>query len=153
MTSHEITSESSDQFLVARRGESRRDIFNYSNERYRIKDDLGGEAGTLPNALIASEIETTAGKQHHESAISPINYTLDLLGEQQMGPTTASSRRPLPNGKIGIYSKAKYGLTRRITRLSGLKAILQRSFLFRSKRRTLCANTRRSTTSGFRKEI
>jgi hypothetical protein len=38
------------------------------------------------NALIASEIETTAGKQHHDSAISPANYTLDLLGEQQMGP-------------------------------------------------------------------
>ena len=38
------------------------------------------------NALIASEIETTAGKQHHDSAISPANYTLDLLGEQQLGP-------------------------------------------------------------------
>ena len=38
------------------------------------------------NALIASEIETTAGKQHHDSAISPANYTLDLLGEQQVGP-------------------------------------------------------------------
>lgn len=38
------------------------------------------------NALIASEIETTAGKQHHDSAISPTNYTLDLLGEQQVGP-------------------------------------------------------------------
>jgi hypothetical protein len=38
------------------------------------------------NALIASEIETTAGKRHHDSAISPANYTLDLLGEQQMGP-------------------------------------------------------------------
>jgi len=34
------------------------------------------------NALIASEIETTAG----DSAISPTNYTLDLLGEQQVGP-------------------------------------------------------------------
>ena len=38
------------------------------------------------NALIASEIETTAGKQHHDSAISPANYTLDLLGEQLVGP-------------------------------------------------------------------
>jgi Outer membrane lipoprotein-sorting protein len=38
------------------------------------------------NALIASEIGTTAGKQHHDSAISPANYTLDLLGEQQVGP-------------------------------------------------------------------
>ncbi|MGA8438866.1 MAG: hypothetical protein WB714_11625 [Candidatus Sulfotelmatobacter sp.] len=38
------------------------------------------------NALIASEIETAAGKQHHDSAISPANYTLELLGEQQVGP-------------------------------------------------------------------
>lgn len=38
------------------------------------------------NALIASEIETTAGRQHHDSAISPANYSLDLLGEQQVGP-------------------------------------------------------------------
>ena len=38
------------------------------------------------NVLIASEIETAAGKQHHDSAISPANYTLDLLGEQQVGP-------------------------------------------------------------------
>jgi hypothetical protein len=38
------------------------------------------------NALIASEIETAAGKQHNDSAISPANYTLDLLGEQLVGP-------------------------------------------------------------------
>jgi hypothetical protein len=38
------------------------------------------------NALIASEIETSAGKQHYDSAISPANYSLDLLGEQLVGP-------------------------------------------------------------------
>jgi hypothetical protein len=38
------------------------------------------------NPLIASEIETAAGKQHHDSAISPANYTLIPLGEQQVGP-------------------------------------------------------------------
>jgi hypothetical protein len=38
------------------------------------------------NALITSEIETAAGKQHHDSAISPANYTLHVLGEQQVGP-------------------------------------------------------------------
>jgi len=36
--------------------------------------------------LIASEIETAAGKEHHDSAIAPDNYTLTLLGEQQVGP-------------------------------------------------------------------
>ena len=38
------------------------------------------------NPLIASEIETAAGKEHHDSAIAPENYTLALLGEQQVGP-------------------------------------------------------------------
>jgi hypothetical protein len=37
------------------------------------------------NPLISSEIETAAGKEHHDSAISPENYSLDLLGEQQVG--------------------------------------------------------------------
>jgi hypothetical protein len=38
------------------------------------------------NPLIKSEIETAAGKQHHDSAISADNYFLNLLGEQQVGP-------------------------------------------------------------------
>jgi hypothetical protein len=37
------------------------------------------------NPLIASEIRTAAGKEHHDSSISPENYTLELLGEQQLG--------------------------------------------------------------------
>jgi hypothetical protein len=38
------------------------------------------------NPLIASEIEAAAGKQHHDSSITPANYALHLLGEQQVGP-------------------------------------------------------------------
>jgi len=38
------------------------------------------------NPLIASEIETAAGKQYRDSTISPANYTLWPLGEQQVGP-------------------------------------------------------------------
>ena len=38
------------------------------------------------NPLINSEIETAAGKEHHDSAIAPDNYTLTLLGEQKVGP-------------------------------------------------------------------
>jgi len=38
------------------------------------------------NPLIASEIQAAAGKEHHDSAISPANYTLEPLGEQQVGP-------------------------------------------------------------------
>jgi hypothetical protein len=48
------------------------------------------------NALIASEIETAAGKQHHDSAISPANYALDLLGEQQVGTYTCFVVRAIP---------------------------------------------------------
>jgi len=38
------------------------------------------------NPLISSEIEAAAGKVHHDSAISAANYSLQLLGEQQVGP-------------------------------------------------------------------
>ena len=38
------------------------------------------------NPLISSEIEAAAGKEHHDSAISSENYSLDMLGEQQVGP-------------------------------------------------------------------
>jgi hypothetical protein len=37
------------------------------------------------DSLIKSEIETAAGKEHHDSAISADNYSLNLLGEQQVG--------------------------------------------------------------------
>jgi outer membrane lipoprotein-sorting protein len=37
------------------------------------------------NPLIASEIAAAVGKEHHDSSITPANYTMDLLGEQQVG--------------------------------------------------------------------
>ena len=46
--------------------------------------------------LIASEIETTAGKQHHDSSISPANYTFELLGQQQVGPYHCFLVRAIP---------------------------------------------------------
>lgn len=49
--------------------------------------------------LISSEIETAAGKQHHDSAISPANYSLDLLGEQQVGPYHCFVTRAVPKRK------------------------------------------------------
>jgi hypothetical protein len=36
--------------------------------------------------LIASNVEAASGKRHDDSAISPANYSLHLLGEQQVGP-------------------------------------------------------------------
>lgn len=51
------------------------------------------------NPLIASEIETAAGKQHHDSAISPANYTLEPLGEQQVGPYQCFVALAIPKRK------------------------------------------------------
>jgi hypothetical protein len=36
--------------------------------------------------LIASEVKAAGGKDHRDSAITPANYSLKLLGEQQVGP-------------------------------------------------------------------
>jgi hypothetical protein len=51
------------------------------------------------NPLIASEIETAAGKEHHDSAITPENYTAALLGEQQVGPYRCFVLQALPKRK------------------------------------------------------
>jgi hypothetical protein len=51
------------------------------------------------NPLIASEIETAAGKEHHDSAIAPDNYTLTLLGEQQVGPYRCFVMQTAPKRK------------------------------------------------------
>ena len=65
------------------------------------------------NPLIASEIDAASGKQHHDSAITPANYTLELLGEQLVGPyrcfvVRATPKRPqkyLFEGKVWIDSE------------------------------------------------
>jgi hypothetical protein len=48
------------------------------------------------NPLIASEIEAASGKQHHDSSITPANYTFELLGEQQVGPYRCFVVRAMP---------------------------------------------------------
>jgi outer membrane lipoprotein-sorting protein len=48
------------------------------------------------NPLIASEIEAATGKQHHDSSITPANYTLHLLGEQRIGPYHCYVARAVP---------------------------------------------------------
>ena len=49
------------------------------------------------NPLIASEIEAAAGKQNHDSSITPANYALELLGEQQLGASHCFVARAIPN--------------------------------------------------------
>jgi len=51
------------------------------------------------NQLISSEVEAAAGKEHHDSAISPENYSLELLGEQQIGPHHCFVAQALPERK------------------------------------------------------
>src|SRR5580700_9950239 len=60
------------------------------------------------NPLIASEIAAAAGKQHHDSSISPANYTFDLLGEQQVGPYRCFVAQAIPNVETSICLKARY---------------------------------------------
>jgi hypothetical protein len=49
--------------------------------------------------LINSEIEAAAGKEHHDSAISADNYSLGLLGEQQVGPYRCFVAKAVPKRK------------------------------------------------------
>jgi len=51
------------------------------------------------NPLISSEIETASGKEHHDSAIAPDNYTLTLLGGQQVGPHRCFVMQAVPKRK------------------------------------------------------
>jgi hypothetical protein len=49
--------------------------------------------------LISTEIEAARGKVHHDSAISPANYSLELLGEQQIGAYRCFVAKVVPNRK------------------------------------------------------
>jgi hypothetical protein len=51
------------------------------------------------NQLISSEIEAAAGKEHHDSSLSPENYSLDLLGEQQVGSYRCFVAQAVPKRK------------------------------------------------------
>lgn len=51
------------------------------------------------NPLIKSEIEAAVGKQRHDSAISAENYSLNLLGEQEVGPYRCFVAEAVPKRK------------------------------------------------------
>ena len=46
--------------------------------------------------LIASEVKAASGKERHDSAITPANYTLELLGEDTVGPYRCFLLRAIP---------------------------------------------------------
>jgi len=51
------------------------------------------------NPLINREIEAATGKEHHDSAISADNYSLNLLGEQQVGSYHCFVAEAMPKRK------------------------------------------------------
>jgi hypothetical protein len=59
------------------------------------------------NPLINSEIEAAAGKEHHDSAISTDNYSLNLLGEQQLGPYRCFVAEAVPKRKAKYLFEGK----------------------------------------------
>jgi hypothetical protein len=71
------------------------------------------------NALIAGEVQAASGKGQQDSSITPENYTLQLLGEQQLGPyrcyvAQATPRRKdkyLFEGKVWIEDR-EYAVVR-----------------------------------------
>ena len=59
------------------------------------------------NPLINSEIEAAAGKEHQDSAISVDNYSLNLLGEQQLGPYRCFVVEAVPKRKAKYLFEGK----------------------------------------------
>jgi hypothetical protein len=51
------------------------------------------------NPLLNSEIQAATGKEHHDSTISAENYSLNLLGEQQVGPYRCFVAEAFPKRK------------------------------------------------------
>src|SRR5260370_7737743 len=51
------------------------------------------------NQLISSEVEAAAGEEHRDRAISSENYSLELIGEQQIGPHHCFVAQALPKRK------------------------------------------------------
>jgi hypothetical protein len=68
---------------------------------FRVDSESGSSVvrHMVLNPLIKSEIETAAGKEHHDSAISADNYSLNILGEQQVGRYRCFVAEALPKRK------------------------------------------------------
>src|SRR5215472_8151957 len=49
--------------------------------------------------LIPARSLRAAGKKHHDSAISPANYSLEIVGEQQIGPYHCFVAQAIPKRK------------------------------------------------------
>jgi len=79
------------------------------------------------NPLIASEIEAASGKQHHDSSITPANYTFELLGEQQVGPYHCFVVRATPKRRDKYLFEGKLWIDTQDFAASGSPGIPQRN--------------------------
>jgi hypothetical protein len=79
----------------------RMDFFSPDKKAFTVTSESGsGLVRQMAlNPLINSEIEAAAGKEHHDSAISTDNYSLNLLGEQQVGPYRCFVAEAIPKRK------------------------------------------------------
>ena len=79
----------------------RMDFFSPDKKAFTVASESG--SGVVRhmalNPLINSEIEAAAGKEHHDSAISADNYSMNLLGEQQLGPYRCFVAEAVPKRK------------------------------------------------------
>jgi len=72
--------------------------------------------------LIDSEAGAAAGKEHHDSSITPANYTFALLGEEQIGPYHCYVVQTVPKRKDKYLFEGKVWIDARdfaIVRIAG----------------------------------
>jgi hypothetical protein len=75
--------------------------------------------------LIAGEIEAASGREHRDSSFTPANYTIELLGEQQIGPYRCFVARAVPRRKDKYLFEGKVWIDTRdyaIVRIEGRPA-------------------------------
>ena len=69
---------------------SQKTFFTFSEEGSGLVRSL------VLKRLIESEKETAAGKEHHDSSISPANYSFEMLGEEDLGEHRCFVVRAIP---------------------------------------------------------
>jgi hypothetical protein len=79
----------------------RMDFFSPDKKTFTLASESGSRVvrHMALNPLISSEVEAAAGKEHRDSAISTDNYSLNLLGEQQLGPYRCFVAEAIPKRK------------------------------------------------------
>ena len=72
--------------------------------------------------LITAEISAASGEEHRDSSFTPTNYTLDLLGQEQIGPSLCYVAQAIPRRKDKYLFEGKVWIDARdyaIVRIEG----------------------------------